>query len=578
MNHRSRIDDIYLMKGISLEELFSNNEIDEILKESCFWSAESEEEQNTSDNTRLKGLSRFKKHSMKFDRGTLVMKFLSIAIEKLKDSNKVVSKALNWVKTEIQDTLVMSDIGIIKRGANDEKQLDVDLNNIMGWIGETHNYNQSPEKSLLQKMKMPPKGKQKAGQTNSAERQRNSVSHFPTTTHKKNSSNQIHYKPEAVIQNNYNEFVNSLEEAKKATSVFKKQNTTLSEKYFFIDHADSSDKPTLINEDILESINSTNFDIFKYEKEVGRDATLPSLVFQTFFHFDLYTIITIDAMENFVEQIKNGYIKSNPYHHDLHAADVLQTCYSMMIHSNIREVLYVEYLDLCSFFIAALIHDYKHPGLTNGFLIMTKNKLAIEYNDLSVLENYHVSEAFKIILDNKDCNIFSMLTTSEFKTTRKKIIDCVLATDMTKHAHEYHYVKMKVETYQIKNGVNSNLMLLNLEENARNQTKQEFFNTLMHLADISNPTKPLCVYKKWADLVMSEFWCQGDKEKNLGLPVSFLCDRSTTSLSAAQVGFMDGIVLPLTQIVVEIFPGLHYMIENILINSAHYKKLKEESR
>lgn len=580
MNNRSRIDDIYLMKGISLEELFTNNEIDEIVNEGCFWGAESEEEQNTAvDNSKVKSLSRFKKHSMKFDRGTLVMKFLSIAIEKLKDCSKVVSKALSWVKTEIHDSLLASNIGIIKRGTHiDEKLIDIDINNIVGWLGEPSDYyNIEAEKSLLKKMKMPVRGN-KHRTTHSSEKHRNSLSHFPSTNLKKTSLIIMQHKPESVIQQNYNEFVSSIEEAKKTSTCNKRINTTLSEKFFFIDYQDITDQPIFLCEDIIESINLTSFDIFKYEKEIGRDNTLSSLAYQIFFNLDLYTIIPIEAMENFIENIKNGYLKANAYHNDIHAADVLQTCYSMMIHSNMREVLCIEYLDLTSFLISAIIHDYKHPGFTNGFLISTKSRLAIEYNDSSVLENYHISEAFKVIMESKESNIFSMLTTSEYKTTRKKIIDCVLATDMTKHAHEYHYMKMKVETYQIKNGVNSNKILDNLEDNARNQTKQEFLNTLMHLADISNPTKPINTYKKWADLIMTEFWHQGDKEKELLLPVSFLCDRKTTSLAASQVGFMEGIVLPLTQIIVEIFPGLHYMIENILINSAYFKKLKEDSR
>lgn len=169
-----------------------------------------------------------------------------------------------------------------------------------------------------------------------------------------------------------------------------------------------------------------------------------------------------------------------------------------------------------------------------------------------------------------------MLNNQEFKMMRKRIIDCVLATDMTKHAHGYHYFKMKVETYQIKNGINVDKIVNNLDDSGKNQTKQEFLNTLIHLADISNPLKPLKVYKKWAEYVMNEFWLQGDKERELGIQFSYLCDRRTTKLPAAQVGFMDGIVLPLTQILVEMFPSLYFMVENIMINSAYFKKLKEE--
>lgn len=41
--------------------------------------------------------------------------------------------------------------------------------------------------------------------------------------------------------------------------------------------------------------------------------------------------------------------------------------------------------------------------------------------------------------------------------------------------------------------------------------------------------KPVLV--KWVDLLMEEFWNQGDKEKQQNLlPVSFLCDRDDADL------------------------------------------------
>jgi len=47
-------------------------------------------------------------------------------------------------------------------------------------------------------------------------------------------------------------------------------------------------------------------------------------------------------------------------------------------------------LDLLAVIISALVHDYEHPGLSNSFLIATKDKLALTYNDISVLENQYV--------------------------------------------------------------------------------------------------------------------------------------------------------------------------------------------
>ena len=136
----------------------------------------------------------------------------------------------------------------------------------------------------------------------------------------------------------------------------------------------------MLDENILESVDNTNFDIFEYTDHVGECNVLSNLSFQIFFNYDLYSIVKMDSFENFVEKIREGYIKNNPYHNDIHAADVLQTCYSMLIHSNIKDVIKLDYFDICSFFISAIIHDFKHPGLTNGFLIATKNKLAVDYN------------------------------------------------------------------------------------------------------------------------------------------------------------------------------------------------------
>ncbi len=199
-----------------------------------------------------------------------------------------------------------------------------------------------------------------------------------------------------------------------------------------------------------------------------------------------------------------------------------------------------------------------------------------KFLDQSVLENFHVSEAFQIIHTQPDCNIFSELSREEYKVIRKRIIDCVLATDMTLHNKEYSYMKLKCEACGIVEGKNTQKIFENLDNIGIFSTQQEFLNTLIHTADISNPTKSLHIYDKWVNLVMDEFWQQGDREKEMSLPISFLCDRVTTKVPASQLGFMDGIVYPLVQIVVGFLPGMNFMIENINKNKAHFKRLKEE--
>ena len=39
--------------------------------------------------------------------------------------------------------------------------------------------------------------------------------------------------------------------------------------------------------------------------------------------------------------------------------------------------------------MAAFCHDVNHPGVTNKHLVLTRDKIARRYNDISVLENMH---------------------------------------------------------------------------------------------------------------------------------------------------------------------------------------------
>ena len=53
----------------------------------------------------------------------------------------------------------------------------------------------------------------------------------------------------------------------------------------------------------------------------------------------------------------------------------------------------------------------------------------------------------------------------------------------------------------------------------------------MHIADISNPTKPWKTCEQWALKIVSEFFGQGDQEKKLNLNVSYNFDRETVNVA-----------------------------------------------
>jgi hypothetical protein len=76
---------------------------------------------------------------------------------------------------------------------------------------------------------------------------------------------------------------------------------------------------------------------------------------------------------------------------------------------------------------------------------------------------------------------------------------------------------------------------------------------------VSSQVRPFEVAKEWTYLLFDEFFRQGDLEKEMRLPVSFLCDRETTVVPKTQPGFLNFIVLPLFKTLAELMPNFKEM-------------------
>ena len=59
-------------------------------------------------------------------------------------------------------------------------------------------------------------------------------------------------------------------------------------------------------------------------------------------------------------------------------------------------------------YLAAIVHDYEHVGLTNDFLVASGAPLAVLYNDRAPLENHYCAAAFAL-LHRPDCNFLAHL-------------------------------------------------------------------------------------------------------------------------------------------------------------------------
>ncbi|KAJ8255371.1 hypothetical protein GJAV_G00204130 [Gymnothorax javanicus] len=274
----------------------------------------------------------------------------------------------------------------------------------------------------------------------------------------------------------------------------------------------------------LKDVDNWSFDVFALQ-EASSEHALKFLVYELLTRYDLISRfrIPVSSLVSFVEALEVGYSKhKNPYHNLTHAADVTQTTHFLMLHTGIMH--WLTELEILAMVFAAAIHDFEHTGTTNNFHIQTRSEVAILYNDRSVLENHHVSAAYRLLQED-EMNILVNLSKDDWRELRSLVVEMVMSTDMSCH---FQQIKTMRNSLQQPEGLD----------------KAKAMSLMLHAADISHPAKTWPLHYRWTQALMEEFFRQGDKEAEMGLPFSPLCDRKATMIAQSQIGFIDFIVEP----------------------------------
>uniref|UniRef100_A0AAX7SJR5 Phosphodiesterase n=1 Tax=Astatotilapia calliptera TaxID=8154 RepID=A0AAX7SJR5_ASTCA len=328
-----------------------------------------------------------------------------------------------------------------------------------------------------------------------------------------------------------------------------------------------TDQEELLSKD-LEHINRWGLNIFKVA-EHSHNRPLTCVMYTIFQERDLMRTFKIptDTFVTFMLTLESHYHSDVAYHNNLHAADVAQSTH-ILLSTPALDAVFTD-LEILAAIFAAAIHDVDHPGVSNQFLINTNSELALMYNDESVLENHHLAVGFKL-LQEENCDIFQNLSKKQRQTLRRMVIEMVLATDMSKHMSLLADLKTMVETKKVtSSGV---LMLDNYTD------RMQVLRNMVHCADLSNPTKPLDLYRQWTDRIMDEFFHQGDRERERGMEISPMCDKHTASVERTQVSFIDYIVHPLWETWADlVHPDAQDILDTLEDNRNWYQSMIPQS-
>uniref|UniRef100_A0AAR2ITJ9 Phosphodiesterase n=1 Tax=Pygocentrus nattereri TaxID=42514 RepID=A0AAR2ITJ9_PYGNA len=283
---------------------------------------------------------------------------------------------------------------------------------------------------------------------------------------------------------------------------------------------------------VLKHVDTWSFDVFALNDASG-DHALKFIFYELLTRYDLINRfkIPISALVSFVEALEVGYSKhKNPYHNLIHAADVTQTVHYLLLKSGM--VHWLTELEIFAMIFAAAVHDYEHTGTTNNFHIQTRYHFTVTSGGI-----YYCISCVLVLTYDWHFHYFSV-SLSAFRELRALVVEMVLATDMSCHFQQIKAMK-------------------NFLQQPEAIDKPKALSLLLHTADISHPAKRWELHHHWTTSLLEEFFRQGDKEADLGLAFSPLCDRKSTMVAQSQIGFIDFIVEPT-------FTVLTDMIEKIV--------------
>uniref|UniRef100_A0A8C2CMU3 Phosphodiesterase n=1 Tax=Cyprinus carpio TaxID=7962 RepID=A0A8C2CMU3_CYPCA len=257
--------------------------------------------------------------------------------------------------------------------------------------------------------------------------------------------------------------------------------------------------------------------------------------------------------------VKKNYRKNVVYHNWRHAFNTSQCMFAVLksgrFQSNLSD------LEVLALMIATLSHDLDHRGVNNSYIKKSDHPLAQLYCH-STMEHHHFDQCL-MILNSPGNQILSSLSLDEYKATLKMIEKAILATDLAL------YMKKRTEFFELA----KNSQFVWEDDYHRDLLK----SMLMTACDISAITKPWPVQKKIAELVATEFFEQGDKERReLNVePIDLMNREKQDKIPSMQVSFIDAICTQLYEALTGFSEYCSPLLEGCRTNRQNWKLLAE---
>uniref|UniRef100_A0A9J8BGP4 Phosphodiesterase n=1 Tax=Cyprinus carpio carpio TaxID=630221 RepID=A0A9J8BGP4_CYPCA len=246
------------------------------------------------------------------------------------------------------------------------------------------------------------------------------------------------------------------------------------------------------------------------------------------------------------------------YHNWRHAFNVSQCMFVMITTAGFQEVL--TDTETLALMVGCFCHDLDHRGTNNAFQAKSGSALALLYGTSATLEHHHFNHAV-MILQSEGHNIFANLSSKEYSNMMQLLKQAILSTDLTL------YFKRRTQFFEC---------VLSGQFSWSNEEHRDMFRSmLMTACDLGAVTRPWEISKQVAELVTSEFFEQGDRERSeLKLTPAAIFDRNRKDeLPVLQLEWIDGICKPLYEALVKLNRKLQPMVDGTDANRMKWEEL-----
>ncbi|KAJ8780427.1 hypothetical protein J1605_011691 [Eschrichtius robustus] len=302
------------------------------------------------------------------------------------------------------------------------------------------------------------------------------------------------------------------------------------------DKLDLGDNPLILQAAMVPSAQTLKITDFSFSDFELSDLETALCTIRMFTDLNLVQNFQMkhEVLCRWILSVKKNYRKNVAYHNWRHAFNTAQCMFAALKAGKIQNRL--TDLEILALLIAALSHDLDHRGVNNSYIQRSEHPLAQLYCH-SIMEHHHFDQCL-MILNSPGNQILSGLSIEEYKTTLKIIKQAILATDLAL------YIKAM----------------------------------LMTACDLSAITKPWPIQQRIAELVATEFFDQGDRErKELNIEPADLMNREKKNkIPSMQVGFIDAICLQLYEALTHVSEDCFPLLDGCRKNRQKWQALAEQ--